>query len=341
MQENPKKQKKCFSKKIAFCLFFSMLFFFSFSRVNKAYAWDATAANEILFAQTEISYAIKGMMMGALKQAAIKMLSKQMDRFISGVSGNGARFITNWEDYLINNPARNTQRYANDYISRALSGRGSVSYKKKRNSVFGASTIAGEGFGKEMVLGDEDFFSEESYAEKIQNMAQETIVEPKEWELTYFDDPSDMFQDDNLSSINSLVMGDGNGGNTTWDAKYAFKMATAEKLEEEKSTALAKSISGQGFLSEETDGIVAKPGILFKEMKANEENLPNLAVTSATSLGEIIAATVSKAISSAVTKTVSGVERTINREVTSVTRKATREVNKEVNSFGPGALYKK
>jgi hypothetical protein len=341
MQEQPKKQAIYFSKKIILVVFFSVFFSFSPVANQKAQAWDAIPGAIFKQATEEISYTIKGVIMGALRQAAIKMLTQQMDRFMSGVSGNGARFITNWEDYLIDNPTRNAQKYANDYISRALAGRGSVSYKKAANSVAGASTMRGEGFGREAVLGDatELYSNTENYADSLQTMAQEKIIEPKPWELTYPDDPADMFESDTLANMNLYLNGDGNGGNTVWDAESAVSKEYHSALQKEQKIASDEALSGNGFLSEKIDGMVAKPGILFKEMQANADNLPNLAVTSANSIGELIAATVSKAITGVVTKAVSGVEKAINREATKVTDKAVKEVNANVNKFGPGALY--
>jgi flagellar biosynthesis/type III secretory pathway protein FliH len=141
--------------------------------------------------------------------------------------------------------------------------------------------------------------------------------------------------------MNLYINGDGNGGNTIWDAESAIAKEYQTKLDNGKSQAYAEGVSGQGFLGEKIDGMVAKPGILFKEMEANMENLPNLAISGATSIGELIAATVSKAITGVINKTVSGVEKSINKEVNKVTDKAVKEVNKKVNSYGPGALYKK
>lgn len=343
MRENSKKQSKVSAKKIVFVIFSIILF--AFLGTKKTQAWDAMAATIYKQTSEEISYTIKGVTMGALKQAAIRTISRQMDIFISGTSRSGARFITNWEDYLIKNPTRNAQRYANDYVSRALSGRGSVSYRKSRNSILGASTIAGEGFGKEAVLGvldAEHATDDESYASSIQRMAQEDIIDKKEWYLTYHGDPKTMFNGNNLSEFNGFVLGNGNGGNTIWDADQAFKTAYAEKLEDEKSAAFTKGISGQGFISEETeDGEVTKPGILYKELEANIENLPNLAMVSATNVQELIAATVSRAISGVFNRTVSGVERAVNREITNVTRKTTQEISRKVNEFGPGSLYRR
>ena len=341
MQKKSKKQKKHFFSFASFSLGVILSVAFSFSNPNKVQAWDAIPAAIFKQATEEISYSIKGITMGSLKQAAIKMLSRQMDRFISGVTRNGVRFVTDWEDYLIDNPARNAQHYVNDYISSALSGRGSVSYKKAKNSVLGASTTAGEGFAKEAVLGDSSEFYDysESYAKAIEYSGQQ-IVEPEQWKLSYFDEPEDMFQGDDLSKMNLFVMGDGNGGNTIWDADSAIKNEYVASLEKEKVIAKTKAEVNQGYISEEVDGKVAKPGILFKELQANIENLPNLAMVSATNVGELIAATVSKAITGAIDGAISGVERTINREVTKVTNKAVQEVNKNVNAYGPGALYK-
>lgn len=346
MQKNPQKQIFPFPKKIISGFFIISLILFSFSCPKKAQAWDAIPGAIFKQATEEISYSIKGITMGSLKQAAIKMLSKQMDRFISGVGGNGARFITNWEDYLVNNPKRNATNYANDYISRLTSGRGSVNYKKASNSVAGASTIAGEGFGRGAVLGDAADITSSSLSENIQTIG-ENITEPKEWQLSPdIDDLSTMFTgDDNeektLARMNLYLIGDGNGGNTIFDAQQAIQKEYDTALADEKATATAEGVAGGGFLSEKIDDMIAKPGILYKEMEANMENLPNLAISSATSIGELVAATVSKAIAGAVNKTISGVENKINKEVSKVTDKAINQVNKKVNAYGPSALYKK
>jgi len=333
---NPKKQKLSASKKTILVLVFALFFSFSPIVTKEANAWMTIPSMLMDNAFDEIMYTIKSMIMGSLQQAAIKMISKQADRFLSGVSSNGARFITNWEDYLIDNPTRNTQRYANDYISRAFSGRGSVSYKKAKNSVLGASTIAGEGFGKEAVLGDASdlYAGEESYQEKMQYMLQDRVINPPEWQA-YTGEPSELFQSQTFAEMNDYIE---NGLPAVAQMNVANEYE--KKLEEEKSIAAVEANANSGFISEKVDGMVSKPGKLFEEMQANVDNLPNLAIAGATSIGQLIAATASTAISKMFDKAVSGVERTINREVGKVTNKATKQVNQKVNSYGPGALYK-
>ncbi len=346
MPENPKKQKFSFCKKIFFVLLFALSFSCFPIFTKPANAWLEPMAAVMKQGMEEISAQIKGMIMGSLKQAAIKMLSKQMDRFISGTTSNGARFITNWQDYLIDNPTRNAQRYANDYISRAMSGRGSASYKKASNSVLGASTVAGEGFGKEAVLGDAtDLYADESsYQQRLSDMLQIKVIDPPEWQA-YAGDPGELFTlpegltSPTVAMINNYADYIDNGEPTA--VKEKVDQIYQDNLKQEQTVATTEATSNSGFISEKVNGIVEKPGILFEQMQANVDNLPNLAMSSATSIGELVAATVSKAISGAISKTVSGVENAVNREVNKVTDKAVQQVNKKVNAYGPGALYKK
>lgn len=335
-------QNKYFSKTIILTLIFSAVFPFFPIQTKKADAWDAMAAAVWEDTQRKLEYTVNGTLMGSLRQSAFSLLSREMDRFISGVSRNGVRLVTSWENYLIKNPTRNAQRYINDYISHALSGRGSSANYSSNGAVFGVSTIAmsNEGFGKgkEKVLGDEySPIYYESYAEKMEDMLQEEVVEPEPWSLTYYDDPQNMFDSDNLANLNSYVIGD----NMMVDGKMYTDAAYQQKLDEEKTIAAVEGTANQGFESEKTeDGYVLKPGILFKDAKANVENLPNLAITAATSIPELVAATVSRAISGLMESTIKGVERAIVREADMITNSAIKQTNNAVNQFGPGALYK-
>lgn len=328
-------------KRTAFVVVFS-LFFFSFG-ANKALAWDAIAAAIYKQAREEISYTIKGITMGSMKQAAIRMLSQQVDRFIAGTTANGARFITNWQDYLIGAPVRNAQRYANDYISRALSGRGSIAYKKYSNSVLGASTTAGEGFDNSgTVLGDETTDSA-NYAQGLQTMAQDEILNAEPYSYTYPGDPNEMFKGQgNLRQFNEFTgNGQNNKDNTVWNFYSVVSGEYQSALDSEKQVANAQGLANQGFVSETVNGLVEKPGILYKEMKSNIDNLPNLAMVNATNVSELAAAAASKAITSAITAGINGVSNMINRQVNQVTNRAIQQVNKQVNAYGPGALYGK
>lgn len=319
-----------------------MLFSFSPIQIKKAAAWDAMAAAVWEDTQRKIEYVVNGTLMGSLKQSAISLLSREMDRFISGVTKNGVRIVTSWENYLIKNPTRNAQRYINDYISHALSGRGSsASYQKSPNSVFGASTVAmnNEGFSKAMVLGDESVPSstETTYTQNMMEVGQ-NVIEPKECEVTYFEEPANMFEGETLANMNLYV----NGGD---NMPSSFEKCIAEKYEQKKAeetlVATTEGTANQGFESEKTeDGYVLKPGILFKDAKANVENLPNMAIAAATSIPELIAATVTKAISGLMESTIKGVERAIVREADMITNSAIKQTNSAVNQYGPGALYK-
>ncbi len=333
-------QNKYFSTKIILTLLFSVAISFFPLKSNKALAWDALAAETWRYVQDQVDYTVKGTMMGSLRQSAISLLSREMDRFISGVSRNGVRFVTNWKNYLVKNPTRNAQRYINDYISHSLSGRGSgASYQKSPNSVLGASTMAGEGFGKAIVLGEESPPppTGDSYLQNMDAVGRATI-EPKDCEVTYFEEPANMFESETLANMNLYVNG---GNNMPSDFERCIAEKYQQKQAEETLVAVTEGGANQGFNSEKTaEGDVLKPGILFKDAKANVENLPNLAIAAATSIPELIAATVSKAITGLMESTIKGVERAITREADMITNSAIKQTNNSVNQYGPGALYK-
>lgn len=327
-----KKQKKYFFKKIALTIFFSILFSFFPTKENRACAWMAMAAAVYETTTTEVNRAIEGLKMGVLKQQAISMLDEQMNIFISGASGGGARFIINWENYLVKDPVYRTQNYMNDYISRATSGRGSISgYRVNGSFVLGAETEKGnEGFGKEAVLGvSTQIGYTPSYAQQMTTMVQEEVIHPKEFKL-YNSEPEDMFKYNNLAGLNSYF---------EIPPPVVKSYAVAEyqaRLEEEQRIATAKALAYQGFIGNETpEGLISYPGSLLKEAKANIDRLPSLEVISATNLTELATATTSKLISGITNMAISGVKNS----VTNVTINAANQVNQSIQSRGPGALY--
>ena len=362
----PQRIKKTF-------LLFSFAFLFAITpfRTPQALAWDALPAGEVIFAQTNIWNLIQETMLAALKQSAIQMVSNQVDRFISGVSGNGARFITNWKDYLVNAPQRTARAYANDYISQAFAGRGMSSYRSMSGLVLGASTQS-EGFGARVLSAVTDCTGaatntecqmtdgsigtcqpmggnvmecssangysapSESYAEEMQTLADKWVINPEPKTFPNID-TENLLADNNLSNLNLYVL-----ENNMPSDVVMYTQAYMDKVEKDEiATATAQSIAYRGFLgSLAEDGSVTKPGSLIADMKANVENLPNMAMAYAKSLPEIIAASVSKAISGLVQGAVSGVQRSAEQKLNSVTDKAVRQVNTKVNAYGPGTLYK-
>lgn len=360
-----------------FLLFLAaVLISFSPLKAKPVNAWDAIPGAIFKQAEEEISTFIKGTMIGSLKQAAIKTVSKAMDRFISGVSGNGARFITDWKGYLVNEPTRKAKSYANDYISRAFSGKGlSSSYKSITGSVLGASTMADEGFGARVLaaitdctisgttegtdctttagtpgtcqyVGGSPTLScsssssttpSRNYAQEMKDMVQDQVIEPIEWQLTYDGDPTKILEEKTLGNYNLFVLGD----NMAADIKRNTSNILEKAYQEEKDEATAMSIANNGYKSSgEEDGLITKPGALIKEIQAGIEDLPNKAMAAAASIPEVIAATVSKAISGLTQSAVDGVQRAVDKQINSVVDKATKQVNSQVNKLGPSALFK-
>ncbi len=356
-------------------LFFQGLFFFG--QTKKVNAWDAIAAAQYSQMMDEVKYNIKGIQMGALKQASIQIITKQMNRFIAGTVGGGSpRIITNWQDYLIDSPQKKANQYVNDYISQAFSGRGSFSsYQSNSGSVLGASSIATEGFGATRVLGSTDACASKAqgdscdlddgtkgscvyangsttlscssststtsvnYAQEMQQMVQDEVISPQAYTNNFTGDPSNLVSaDGTLSDLNLFVL----GNNMPIDVKMNAIAVQQQAYQNEKDQAMAMAIANQGYKSTgEESGSVTMPGSLIKDMQANVNNLPNLAMVNATNLSELVTAAVSKTIFSVTQSAIDGVQNSIDKSINSVTDKAINQTNSAVKKYGPGVLYSK
>jgi hypothetical protein len=358
--------------------FFALfLFIFFFVQAKTASAWDALAAAQYSQMMEEIKYNIRGIQMGALKQASIQIIAKQMDRFIAGTVGGGSpRIITNWQDYLINSPEKKANQYVNDYISQVFSGRGSSSaYQSSSGSVLGASSIATEGFGTARVLGSSDTCASASqgdtcdltdgtkgscvyangsttlscsaststisvnYAQDMQQMVQDEVISPSSYTNNFTGDPSNLVSaDGTLSDLNLFVLGD----NMPIDVKMNAVAVKQQAYQNEKDQAMAMAIANQGYKSTgEESGSITMPGSLIKDTQANINNLPNLALVNASNLSELVSAAVSKTIFSVTQSAIDGVQNSIDKSVNSVTDKAISQTNSAIKKYGPGVLYNK
>jgi len=86
----------------------------------------------------EISKRIEGIILGALKQQAAKMLNQQTNKLVGGGKGKQPMFITNWQDYMVKQPQNVTKTYMNDYLSKITSGKGSATgYQSSSSSGIG------------------------------------------------------------------------------------------------------------------------------------------------------------------------------------------------------------
>ena len=302
-----------------FAVFFCVLFLtFSPLTIHRAQAWDALPANIAVNLMNEIERMIRGMILNMLKQGAIQSINQQIDGAITGSSSSGALYISDWQDYLIDQPKTNSTQYLNDYLSQTTAGKGySSSYK-------------GEGFSS----------GQQSYYGKLVEKAKADNDETTVPQVTYEGDPDNMLTEGDPAYNMSLFL---SGINNESAYRANARNVYAAKKEDEQQKALAKSIAYQGFIGTgETNGqgAITNPGILTKESKASAQSMGMMQITSASNPEEVVSAVVSQMISKMLSQGIGNAKRAVQKEYSDVTSKLNSQMTKAVNTSGPSALYK-
>jgi hypothetical protein len=309
------KKKNYFFQKIILVILVFSLSVFSFPQKTKAAVWPAVDPG-IDMGLEAIYDTIQGIILGALKQASIMMLNKQLDALAGSGAGGEPAFITNWQDYLINQPEARVDVYMNDYLSQMTRG---------QNSVGG---YLAEGFS-----------SPNSYigqiSKEVENNSKKKIVKP-----TYEGNPSNMFLSGNFKNMD-LYLSRANNNPWSFDANYQSERK--KMLEEEKYLAQSRAIAYQGFAG--TPGgknpyTVTSPGILTKDAMANTQKMPADAITNARNIQEVIVAVVGQVVSKAIQQGFSSVQKKLQKAEDTQNR-----LNSNINSVmqngnsGPGARF--
>ncbi|MEK7598146.1 MAG: hypothetical protein AAB487_00210, partial [Patescibacteria group bacterium] len=298
--------KKFFWRKkiIIILLLFSL--FFSPLTASKAYAWDAVIGETYGFILRIMKEQIEGMIRGLLKTMAANLINQMMEKLVSGGSG-GPKFITNWEDHIIRDTGQRSSVYVNDYLTQATSGRGSSS---------GYQPASG-------------FERTQQMLEKAKN----GVFGPPP-PVTLNEDPAKLLAKKTFKKFSQLASGNNN--------QAALEVSATElalqKAEDERDIAMTKAIASQGFKDTEKNGQTVTPGVVTKEALVNAQDIPNKAITAASSPGEIIAAIVSKLLSKVITSGIGNIQTQIQKQVTNVTQNAQTSLNAKVQVGGPGSM---
>ena len=267
------KNKKEALRKNVFIFLFALVLVFSPVFAKPADAWMTIPGVYLRTALDQMYKLIHGIMMGALKQTAAQTILSQVNSIVGGSGSSGPLFITNWQDYLIQQPQKKSNKYINDYISQTTSGRSSSSYE-------GFGTSSGSGGGSQ-------------YVRQLTKLAKAQTSEAKNPKITYTGDPTKMFAKGNFSDMISYFT----GINNPWAYVSNVSGAYQKKLETEQTTAQTRAIAAQGFKDTEKNGKTVTPGSLTKEVTANAQDLGNKIVGGANDMPEVITSIVTKSSS--------------------------------------------
>lgn len=304
------------NKKVFLTILFSLLLAFSPLNAKKTLAWDAIPAAYVKQALEVIQKKIDGIILGMLKQQALRTLTQQIEKLVSGKGGN-VMFIVDWEDYLIKQPEKNSKKYMNDYLSKTVSGKGSSKY---------TSSSSKEGFGG-------------NYPQQLVEMGKKaTVDKPETPKVTYQGDPMQMFSEGTFKNMSLFVTGI--NPPTVYVANAEAEYEKKKKEQEKISSTKATSYSGFKGVGEKKDGTgkIKTPGSLIKDKTANTQDLGNKIIAAATHPEEVLTAIVSQLMNQALQQGIGQVQNLINKEK-SINDKTTQNSQNQNSQFGPGATY--
>lgn len=273
----------------------------------KADAWGSNAVAAVMkHTMEEITYQIRGILLGTLKQTAMETIVRDVDNMIAGVGMESAMFITDWNDFLVERPLRETELYMNDFFT--LTTRGKAYGSNYRPS--GGSS---------------------NYAGYLVSQARRATVESglPQYDLDqYVSDPSNMFAGGNWRAFSSFIS---NPANNPIGYTLAAQSVQQEKLENRKKEAEAKGIAYAGYKPQEAgDGTVVTPGSTIKDIQSNTNDLGSKIIANAEHVPEIIAAVVTRTITNTIRNGIGNIERYAQREIMKKTNEAQRRINQTI-----------
>lgn len=344
MKQNKIKQNY-FKKSLP--IFLLVLLCFSFLITpQKAKAWDAIEGALFKQALENLQKTIDGISLAAAKQAAMTMLLEEIDKMFQDFYDAGEGIITDWEDYLVGTPERESTAFMNDLLSDITQGRSSTRYRSVPVATTLSYAEAYEGFGAKNAVqfaliksaqAEEDgsTTTESSYNTYIENMnlIGMGIIEnnyTSNLKLSYNKGVDEMFDDGTFKYLDVYLS---NPVNTPWGFETILSYAKNEKTQEFKQIAETHA-SSSGFVGNETT-----PSAVLEAMATKSSTLGMDIISTAESLPEVISAAVINAINRSIQQGIGAIKSRIQREVTNVRRKITNSVNDEIDKYGPQAVF--
>jgi len=284
----------------------------------RADAWGANMQAAIAKQTMErIQAEIHGAIMGALKQAAAETINDTVNALVYGSNARGgALYITNWEDYLVNEPQREVQLYMNDFFTLTTRGAASaVNYNANRAGTAATNYVA----------------------QQFDSFEQSIWGGPPVYDLdNYCNDPNQVFAQGNWRCFNASISNPMNnpfGRDLVWRSEAIAKTAEIERL---RST---QALTYRGYLPQTINGEVITPGSLIADIQAQAQNIPNMILATAQNIPEVITAVVTRMITQTIRQGIGNAQRTIQKEVINPIANERRDIDQEVRESGPGSIF--
>lgn len=313
---------------------------FSCSSAKADYWGGAMMAAVWKQTQEQIVKNIQDTLVASLQQAAVQTINQTISNAISQ-SGTGPMFITNWEDFLINEPQRKADLYMNDFFTSITSGRGSYSYSSARklfsirNGLTSEGKVAGAETAREgIIAGDNAWISSpESYQIALAKEARSNTVNSSipTCEIT---DASGAFTGNSWGTFTTMI---GTDTCNKFGLNNISQNVYASKLEKEGKIAETQSLAYKGYKATTSGGYVITPGSTIEAIQAQTEDLPNKVIAAANSAPQIVASIVTRFATRTIQQGIGQAQNYVQREINNQTSGYAQQIR---NQTDPRQIFK-
>jgi hypothetical protein len=314
--------KKTKRRALSVLIVLSMLFVFSPQPARADFWGSAELAAFMKEMMETIQRQIEGALLGTLKMAAIQMLNSKVGQLVGGVAGGQPLFITDFNEFLYQNPTQKANLYMNDFFSLTTRGKGSSA---NYLSAGGTSSLSGNYPAQLRAIA-------ESVTTKGDGIVGYDLEE-------YAPSPDEMFASGNFRGLNAFFS---NPANNAFGYTLQAQKVYQNQLDQERQVAAMKALSS-GFIPSEKNGIVMAPASTIEAAITNVQDMGNQMIAAAENPGEILSGAISamanKLISNMIQKGIGEVQSKITKSINNVDNKVYGAINEQTNKFGPAVQY--
>lgn len=279
--------------------------------------WGETFSATIWKQVMEVAYTqIQGMMLGALKSAAMQALNQQVNQLIGGSSSSKALFITNYETFLYQDPLQKTNLYMNDFFTLTTRGKGA------------SSNYISSGTGA---------FS--NYAGHIVDIGKKSTINQTvpTYDLdNYCDIPGEITSFQCFSGMFKNPMNNDFGSSLIFQSAYQSQSIKNQRIAEVEA-------QSSGFLGSKKGNQVVAPAGTIEAMAGKVQNIGSDLIASATNPGELVssavAAMASQMINRLVQQGIGQAQANMQREISNVSSEINTSRSDAMRNSGPGAVF--
>lgn len=258
---------------------------------------------------------IYGVIMGAMKQAAVKAIEGQISNITSGggSGSEGAMFITKWDDFLYKEPAKQTELFMNDFFSQTSRG---ASSSTNYLSAFSSGSGSGSGYAGQLV---------EQAKSAIEGGLPQTNFQE------YASDPSQMFAKGNWRAWNAFIS---NPANNPFGYTLMAQQAYMSEMDRRINEAMTKATAYQGYLGQMQGGEVVTPGSIIKDIQSKAEGMSFDVLSNARDIPEVITALVTRIVTKTITQGIGKAAQNAQRNDSSTGTSSSSSSNPSFGIFG-------